>query len=90
MASGRGAHSHPAWRVAHCSQGRRQRARGPADRSRSWLQEAEWQQKAPRGTPQAPVAGSQTLYLPPDLKYWLWQAEGSSCMPGHGRRPVCR
>lgn len=45
---------------------------------------------SPEGDPLAPVACSQIVRLPPDLKYWLWQAEGSACEPGSRCRPVCR
>lgn len=38
--------------------------------------------EGPRGGPRQPVAGSQTLCLPPDLKYCLWQVEGSAVRAG--------
>ena len=45
--------------------------------SPSWLQGAEWQQLVTEGDLPAPWPAHKPLHLPPDLKYWLWQAEGS-------------
>lgn len=38
--------------------------------------------EGPEGNPIGQVACPQMLYLPPDLKYWLRQAEGSAVLAG--------